>query len=293
MESRLYLSQFIEKFHDESICLQKIVDLRFPEGIYCSSCADFTPHHKLKKRMAYQCNECLHQFYPLAGTIFQKTRTPLKLWFYAMFVMVNTKAGIAAKTLQREIGVTYKTAWRMMMQIRKLMGEKLGLLKGIVEIDEAYIGGRGFWRGKKWWSIEEHPKDIVMGFVERQGRIVTKVIQDTSVLTMHQEVLDHVHKDAWVLTDQHPSYWNIKKYGYKHNAVNHSKRFVSKSNPEVHIQHIENFWSHLKRGITGVYRHVSRQHIQKYCDEFAFRYNHRNEQIRMFEVLLNQIWKFT
>lgn len=136
------IADFNRDYPDEDAALQTIVDMVYPDGITCRKCGIVRPHSKLTGRKAYSCNYCGTHVYPLAGTIFEKSTTPLKSWFYAMFLMASTRCGISAKQLERELGVTYKTAWRMFTQIRKLMAEDDGPLQGEVEVDETFIGGR-------------------------------------------------------------------------------------------------------------------------------------------------------
>ena len=129
-------------FPDEGSCLDLVVSILYPVGIYCRKCQEIIKHHRLSDRKAYSCQECRTQVYPLAGTIFAKSSTPLKSWFYAMYLMASTRTGISAKQLERELGVTYKTALRMFRQIRELMNEGNGPLFGEVEVDETYVGGK-------------------------------------------------------------------------------------------------------------------------------------------------------
>ena len=143
--------QFNQMFPDEDTCLDTVRDMLYPEGIVCRNCQDVTTHYRLKGRKAYSCQYCGSQVYPLAGTIFAKSSTPLRSWFYSMYLMASTRTGISAKQLERELGVTYKTAWRMFKEIRKLMNEDSGPLFGAVEVDETYVGGKR--RGKRGtWS---------------------------------------------------------------------------------------------------------------------------------------------
>lgn len=151
-QSRFTIADFNRQFPDEDACLQHIVDMVYPEGIYCRSekCGgQIRPHHKLTNRKAYSCDYCGTHVYPLAGTIFEKSTTPLKSWFYAMYIMASTRCGISAKQLERELGVTYKTAWRIFTQIRKLMAEDNGPLSGEVEIDETWHGGKLTFPGRE------------------------------------------------------------------------------------------------------------------------------------------------
>ena len=134
--------QFNEMFPDEESCLEMVLGMVYPNGINCRKCQAVTRHHRLSGRKAYSCQDCGTQVYPLAGTIFEKSSTPLKSWFYAMYLMASTRTGISAKQLERELGVTYKTAWRMFKQIRSILAEDVSLEGLLVEVDETYIGGK-------------------------------------------------------------------------------------------------------------------------------------------------------
>lgn len=197
--------------------------------------------------------------------------------------MAQTRAGISAKQLQRELGVTYKTAWRMFKQIRTLMADTSQMpLSGTVEIDETYIGGKA--RRSEWGP--DKPKQIVMGMVERGGKAYLKHVPNTGKWTLLNQIRANVSPYARVFTDENPGYTHLPKFGYAHQSVNHQTEYVR---GEVHVQNMEGVWSHLKRGIKGVYRFVSKKYLQAYADEYAFRYNHRRESSRMFDLILNQV----
>jgi transposase len=139
---RYTIHSFNRDFPDDEACFEHVTSLVYPDGIECRKCAEVRKHHRITGRKALSCDYCGTHVYPLAGTIFEKSTTPLKSWFYAMFLISSTRCGISAKQLERELGVTYKTAWRMLNQIRKLMGEQLEQFSGEVEADETYIGGK-------------------------------------------------------------------------------------------------------------------------------------------------------
>lgn len=150
MNDRFSLGAFLIKFGTPERCLKTIFDLRFPKGAYCDNCQTITTFYKVEGRPLYACS-CGFQISPLAGTILEKTTTPLQYWFYAIFIMSTTRSGVSAKQLQRMLGVTYKTAWRMFKQIRMLMAESGGgMLDGIVEVDETFVGGKGKNRAYEW-----------------------------------------------------------------------------------------------------------------------------------------------
>lgn|SRR5260221_187132 len=227
-----------------------------------------------------------HIVSPLAGTIFEKSSTPLHLWFLAIYLMSETRSGVSAKTLERILGVTYKTAWRIFKQIRSLMDEE-EILTGTVEVDETYIGGKDWFRGKKWWAnwgaLE---KTILLGFVERGGRVRTMIIPTTDGFVLSQKVPDYVTKDTSIVTDGHFGYKQLPKLGFKHSVINHTVHYVDKENPEIHTNTIEGFWGQMKPGISGVYRGVSRKYLQNYADEYGFRYSYRKAGI--FKTLVQR-----
>src|SRR2546426_1819553 len=141
-QEKFTVAQFHKRFPDDDACLDALRDLIYPDGIPCRTCKEVRPHHRRTGRKQYSCDYCGTLVAPLAGTIFEKSSTPLTSWFYAMFIMSSTRSGISAKQLERELGVTYKTAWRIFNQVRKLMADDTGMLGGEVEIDESYIGGK-------------------------------------------------------------------------------------------------------------------------------------------------------
>src|SRR3990172_8211222 len=287
MIEKFSLGVFLKKYSDNDKCLEKIKDLRWSNGIFCKQCEKITKFYKIKGRPVFECEfGGSHQVSPLAGTIFEKTTTPLQYWFYAIYIMTQTRSGISAKQLQRELGVTYKTAHRMFKKIRLLMTETKGdLLSGNVEIDETFVGGKGKNRAFKP-NFSEIPKEVIMGMVERGGKLHTKHIPNTGKYTLLEEIQKNVDKNASIMTDNYAGYTQLSKYGYHHFSVNHSASEYTRG--EIHTQNIEGVWSQLKRVITGVYRHVSKEYLQSYSDEFSWRYNHRND-INIFDSLLKQV----
>ncbi len=287
MSGKFTYKVLLQKFSTDEACLEEIKNMMFPDGITCRKCQKITKHYKIKDKKAYSCEFCGTQTSPLAGTIFHKSSTSLTDWFYAIYLMTQTRSGTSAKQLQRMLGVTYKTAWRMFKQIRMLMAETGGgLLTGDVEIDETFVGGRGVNRRNEWGPSK--PKQVLMGMAQRKGNVYIKHIPDTSRYSLLTQIKEHVDPKARIHTDEFASYKTLHKYGYLHEAVNHGLSEYVRG--DIYTQNIENVWSHLKRGINGVYRVVSKKYLQAYADEYAFRYNHRKfggEQ--MFYSLLNQI----
>jgi transposase len=204
--------------------------------------------------------------------------------------MAQTRAGISAKQLERELGVTYKTAWRMFHQIRKMMADDGTKLTGEVEVDEAYLQPNSHFTRKgtpKYSKYKKGNNQIILGAVERGGRVKAKHIPEAGVRVI-PEVEDMVDKSAHVYSDSYPAYKRLKGLGYTHESVAHMEGVFKVG--EIHTQNIENFWSNMKRGIRGVYRHVDPKYLQNYADEYAFRYSHRNSP-SMFWSLLGRIVK--
>jgi transposase-like protein len=244
-------------------------------------------------RTAYACQECGSHIYPLAGTVFEKSTTSLKLWFYAMYLMGSTRCGISAKQIQRETGVTYKTAWRMFRQIRSLLSEDGLQLEGsTIEMDEMYHGGKRRRQGGQGRPSMNSNKTAVVGMVERNtesriGRVVARVAPDAKKNTLHALAKEYILPSSTVFTDDYVSYDGLQAQGYVHKRIRHSARvYVS---GDIHTQAIEGFWSLVKRGIGGVYHNVSAKYLQSYLDEYAFRYNRRDRGNKQFRAILERV----
>lgn len=279
------ITQFNREFPDDDACLEFMFQARWPEGVECAKCRRVTKHYRISGRRGYSCSGCGSYVFPTAGTIFHKSETPLRLWFYAMFLMASTRCGISAKQLQREIGVTYKTAWRMFHQIRKLMADdgSDGPFSGEIEADETYMGGKRTGQGRG-----PAGKTVAFGMVERGGRVTAQVVPNVKARTLLPIIWKRVpaHQGTPVYTDELGSYNLLAKLGYDHGRVNHSQdEYVS---GKAHTNTLEGFWSLLKRGINGVYHSVSPKHLPAYIDEYAYRYSRRNDEAPLFESLLTQ-----
>ena len=280
---RYTFKDFERDFPTDEACLRWLLGYLYPKGIYCKRCKELTRHHLLPSRIkAVSCEICGAHIHPTAGTIFHKSSTSMRTWFHAIYLMSTTRCGISAMQLMRETGVTYKTAWRMFTQIRKLLAEDIRDLKGQVEADETYIGG------KRRGDMSKRHKKVVGGAVERNGRVVAYHLPDNKLATIIKPLRERILPATVIFTDEASQYGELKWLGrgYEHKRINHlAKIYVD---GDVHTQTIEGFWSLLKRGISGVYHAVSAKHLQKYLDEYAFRYNHRNDSRPMFKTLLSQ-----
>ncbi len=197
---KLTVGEFFSRFPDDEACLNHIMEVRYGLRHECEACGTYSTFHKLTGRRAFSCASCAHHLYPTAGTVFQDTRTPLRVWFYAIYLFVTTRHGVSGKELQRTLGVTYKCAYRMGMQIRKLMAKADGfeMLRGHVELDEAYVGG--YRAGKRGRGAGG--KTIVMGLKERGGRMTTEVIPNVQMSTLRHVTLKNVLPGSTVSTDE-------------------------------------------------------------------------------------------
>ena len=292
-ELRYTVEQFHEEFPDDDYCLERIKEMRYPGGMaacdsdHCKGA--IRKHHRVSGRTAYACDYCGKHIYPLAGTIFEKSTTSLRIWFYAMYLMGSTRCGISAKQIQRETGVTYKTAWRIFRQIRTLMSEDIRLEGSTVEMDETYYGGvRKYGAGRKMRG--DRKKTPIVGMVERKGRVIAKVAENIKGSTLLGMVRDYVMPKSLVFTDEAVTYDGIpyiRGKNYRHRRIKHSARVYVQG--DVHTNTIEGFWSLVKRGIGGVYHSVGQNYLQSYLNEYAFRYNRRETGNLIFFAILGRV----
>lgn len=289
---KLTVRQFFARFPNDDACLLHVMEVRYGLRHVCQICGVEATFHRLANRKAFSCAQCGAHVYPCAGTIFQDSRTSLQSWFYAIYLFVVTRHGVSGKELQRALGVTYKTAWRMGQQIRILMGKTEGfaLLQGHVEADEAYVGGRRK-GGKRGRGAEG--KTIVFGLKERDGRMVTEVIPNVRTVTLRNSVLRNVKPGTVVSTDELASYGLLEGDNYPHGTVRHGAKeyayYDYRQGVTHHTNNVENFWGLFKRSIRSTHIHVSAKYMQRYLDEFTFRSNHRAMQNAMFDLLIGAV----
>lgn len=281
--------QFFQQFSNDDACLEHLFNVRFGQGHVCPKCERSAKWYRLQSEQAYSCQWCGHHIHPMVGSIFEKSRTPLQLWFYAIFLFTTSRHGVSAKELERQLGVTYKTAWRMARLIREHMAEidgdePLGGEGKVVEVDETYVGGRKAGTGGRGAG----GKTIVVGLVERQGSAIVKVIPDASRKTLHAAVEHHVEKGTEVHADAWRSYNKLDEKGYNLKRVNKYKdgHYVGPNGESVNA--VENFWRHLKESINGTHTSVSSKYLETYAKEFEYRFNRRMRPETMLSELLSR-----
>jgi transposase-like protein len=282
---------FQTEYPDDDACLGAILKRQLAVDPSCHGCG-ITPakFHKITGRRGYACQDCGHHIYPCVGTIFDHSSTNLTKWFHAMYLMTATRNGVSAKELERQLGVTYKCAWRIGHQLRQLMSArakamKPGPLEGHVEVDEAFVGGKK--SNTKRRRMPKDSKAVVFGMVERGGHLRGQVVPDAGTNTLIPVIMDNVMPGSTVSSDEWAVYKHLPKLGYVHGFVKHqADEYV---NGIHHTQTLDGFWSHLKRGIRSTHVAVSKKHLQKYVEEFAFRFNNRHAPADMFRRMLAQV----
>lgn len=277
------VQQFFKQFPSDEACLEHIMKVRYGLKGFCPKCGAETKFSRVKSQRAYACQWCGWHTYPCVGTPFEGSRTSLQLWFFAIYLFTATRSGVSAKELQRQLGVTYKAAWRMGHEIRKHMGFVDGdaALFGEVEIDETRIGGRQ----TREESKDGDNKTFLMGMMQRGGDVMLQVVPDVKRGTLQPVITKNVWVGSVLHTDELHSYKGLGFRGYTHKTVNHSKGEYVKDGS--HVNSMESFWSRLKASINGTHIHVSGKHLDKYADEFEYRFNSRSHPEKMVSELLS------
>jgi transposase len=286
-KASMTIQEFLAKFSNAEACLQHLFETRFGQGHICPSCNRAAKWYRIQAERAYSCQWCGHHLHPTVGTPFEDSRTPLQLWFYAIYLFTTSRHGVPAKELERQLGVTYKTAWRMADLIRKHMAQvdDEWPLFGDVECDETYVGGKhaGF-RGRG-----ASGKTVVFGMMQRKGQVMTKVVPDCKGKTLQPIIEENVLDGSTIHTDELHAYKGLAKKGFNHKTVNHGAREYVLGN--THVNGLENFWKHLKGSIRSTHIHVSKKHLHKYAKEFEYRFNSRENPSAMFPALVSQFPK--
>jgi transposase len=281
------LRQFQGRFPTEEACLDHLFQVRYGTDFDCPKCGRPAKYSRVKARRSYQCQWCANQLYPTAGTPFDRTRTSLRDWFYVMFLFTTTRNGVAAKRVEREIGVTYKTAWRMCHEVRKYMAaldsdDPLGGVGSTVEIDETLIGGSISGMGSGY----KGNKTCVVGMLEREGELITRVATSRTKDAMRATIGRFVLPGTTINTDEFGGYKDLDQCGFRHVRVNHNSGEYARPDG-AGVNSIEGFWAQLKRSINGTHIHVSGKHLWKYLGEFEYRWNMRAVPHLMLDRLMH------
>jgi transposase-like protein len=285
VKSDINLVNLVERFGSDEKCRAYLTELRWPHGLQCPRCK-WKGVSKINERDQYDCNVCRYQFSATSGTIFHDTHLPLWKWFLAIYLMIESKKGISACQIQRTIEVTYKTAWFLCHRIRAAMREvQAELLKGVVEIDETFIGGRIHGRGR---GFKGENKTAVIGAVQRGGQIRLKVIPYSNRFQFRKFVEETTDpKTGAIYTDENIRYKGIGDADTRHETVNHAEeQWVS---GDVHTNSVESVWSLFKRSVVGTYHKLSSKHLDAYLDELEHRFNNRSNEFLFRDTLLKLV----
>ncbi|HVN96691.1 MAG TPA: IS1595 family transposase [Syntrophorhabdaceae bacterium] len=273
------LIDLVEQYKgDESKCRSYIESLKWPNGVICPRCGSPKVYRTAKSGHKFDCEACRYQFTATANTIFHDSHLPIWKWFLAIYLMTESKKGMSANQLKRTLGVSYKTAWYLCHRIRKAMQEATESkpkLKGVVEVDETYVGGNYDPRRKR----ARHDKQAVIGLLERKGKFESKTIPTNGARILVGIIKDRVDKTATVMTDEARGYKRIDGE-YKHESVKHRNEEWRRGN--AYTNGVESAWSLFNRSIVGSYHQISSKHMDAYLDEFDWRFNNR-ENPYLFE----------
>ncbi|MEQ9117472.1 IS1595 family transposase [Fulvivirga sp.] len=293
------LIELLDHFKDEATCISYYEGIRWGGNPVCPFCETEKPY---KTGRGWKCRnkDCHKKFTVKVGTVFENSKLPLRTWFATIYLCTTAKKGISSVQLSNQLGVTQKTAWFLLHRVREMLKDKAPQMLGEerpVEVDETYIGGREKNRHYAKKRSDYHPyiandgspykeKRAVVGIVERSGKVVLRSVPSASKKNMVEFIHQHVPKGSKIYTDEFRAYQKLGKQ-YNHATINHSLAVYVAG--DVHTNTIENFWSVLKRGLYGIYHQVSEKHLERYLNEFASRYNTRNDNgDERFEHFLGQ-----
>lgn len=289
------LLELFERFPDQESARSYMEAQRWPDGVTCPHCQEAKRIHK-RKGGYYRCNACREDFTVRTGTVMERSHIPLQKWLYAMYMLVTSRKGISSVELHTKLAITQKSAWFMLHRLREACRDKDSPLSGIVEIDETYVGGkqRNKHDDKKVEGRGATGKAPVLGMRQRGGKVVAMPIKMTDKDTIQKIIIfKHVEEDTTIYTDEHGSYDGLDEEGYEHDTVNHSEgEYVD---GPVQTNSIEAVWAVFKRGLKGIYHHVSVKHLGRHIDEYAFRLNEgavdNHTLDRIAAMLLGAQWK--
>jgi transposase-like protein len=310
----MHLIEVTKKFATKESCLEYLASLRWPKGVCCLKCGltgdenilKFTTNEttrtrfskkkqtvvtvKVPSRSLYECKGCGYQFSATTGTVFHDSHLPIETWFQAVAMILEAKKGMSALQVCRHLGIdkkNYKPIWYLCHRIREATKET-GLLTGVVEADETYLTPKKPRKGKPY--VKKDKRDVVLGMIERGGRLRLVPIADAKREIIEPVLDKHISPDATLQTDGHQTYAIIgeRKWIGKHRVIDHAHSYAI---GDLHTNTIENAFSLLKRGVYGTYHRVSIKHLGRYCNEFSFRFNRRESQSQMFEETVKGLLK--
>jgi transposase-like protein len=279
------MMRLMEEFDTDSECRAVLENLRWPEGVRCPRC-DSDKIYRAEPRRQFDCASCGYQFSVMSGTIFHDSHLPLPKWFVAIYLMTESKKGISANQMKRTLNVSYKTAWYLCHRIRAAMKDaNLEPLRGIIEVDETYVGGKVEGKGRGYRGN----KTMVLAAIQRDGALRIRVEKRNDRKTLHGFIKDVAHDEAEAIyTDEWPAYRGIEDHNTRHETVNHHQEEWVRADG-IHTNTVEGVFSLLKRSIVGSYHHLSARHLNAYLDEMAFRFNNRNNPYLFRDTLLKLI----
>jgi len=274
------LNEFADYFCDEATCVKHFTATRFANGEYCPHCGH-TEIYTFKDGKRFRCAKCKQDFTIKTGTVFGESKLPLRKWFMAIYLLSTTSKGMSSVQVAKHVGVTQKTAWFMAHRIREAHQQNKGQLTGTIEADETFIGGlsknmHAKQRKAAITGTGGKDKAAVFGMKTRAGEVRAQVVAAQSAAVLHPIIAANVAKGETIYTDQCVAYRGLIEY--KHDFVNHSAKEYVKG--DCHTQGIESFWALFKRGYHGVYHQMSKKHLQRYVNEFAFRFNRKASEMQ-------------
>lgn len=282
-QSSLTLYEFKNLFLDENACRKHLFEIRWPNGFECPKCGH-TEYYEIESRNIFQCTNCRHQTSVTAGTIFHKTRTPLQIWFWIIFLVAKDKRGVSALSISKEFPVSYPTAWTMLHKIRKAMSDRDSnyQLSGIIEVDEGYFGAST--KGKKRGRGTDQSKVLVSVSVKQDSKpqfAKMNIINDITKDTIHENIKSNIEKDSTINTDGFRSYSGLNENGFNHEKIESLDLDITEVLKSVHT-----LISNVKSFIEGTYHGLDKKHLQSYLDEYCYRFNRRFWQNQLFDRLL-------